>query len=51
VELSGRAAALAAEAGLRDFVLSISHEDQYASAVVVAEVDLSNRQDNPMMSA
>jgi holo-[acyl-carrier protein] synthase len=51
VELSGRAAALAAEHGLTDFELSISHEDGYASAVVIAEVDLSNRQDRPMISA
>jgi holo-[acyl-carrier protein] synthase len=51
VELSGRAATLAAESGLRDFELSISHEDNYASAVVIAEVDLSNRTSDPMMSA
>ncbi|HEY5192241.1 MAG TPA: holo-ACP synthase [Solirubrobacteraceae bacterium] len=36
VELSGRAAALAAEAELRNFELSISHEADYASAVVLA---------------
>jgi holo-[acyl-carrier protein] synthase len=51
VELSGRAAALADEHGLTDFELSISHEDGYASAVVIAEVDLSNRRSNPMISA
>jgi holo-[acyl-carrier protein] synthase len=51
VELIGRAAALAAEAGLKDFELSISHEDDYATAVVIAEVDLSNPQSGPMMSA
>jgi holo-[acyl-carrier protein] synthase len=51
VELSGRAADLAAEHGLTDFELSITHEDGYASAVVIAEVDLSNRQSDPMISA
>jgi holo-[acyl-carrier protein] synthase len=54
VELSGRAAALAAETGLQNFELSISHEEEYASAVVIAEVaelDLSNRPSDPMMSA
>jgi holo-[acyl-carrier protein] synthase len=50
VELSGRAAALAVEHGLTDFELSISHEDEYASAVVIAEVDLSNRRSDPMIS-
>ncbi len=48
VELSGRAADLATEAGLSDFALSISHEAGYASAVVVAELDSSNRRDDPM---
>lgn len=48
VELSGRAAELAAEAGLSDFALSISHEAEYASAVVIAEQDLRNRSDDPM---
>jgi len=51
VELSGRAAALAAEAGLRDFELSICHEAGYASAVVIAEADLSNEPGSPMMCA
>ncbi len=51
VELSGRAAALATEGGLKDFEVSISHEDDYASAVVIAEVDLSDRQSSPMISA
>jgi holo-[acyl-carrier protein] synthase len=54
VELSGRAAALAAESGLRNFELSISHEDEYASAIViaeVAEVGLSNRPSDPMIRA
>lgn len=37
LELSGSAAALAAEGGLSGFALSISHEGDYATAVVVAE--------------
>jgi holo-[acyl-carrier protein] synthase len=37
--LSGRAAALADEAGVAELALSLSHEGQYAVAVVVAEVD------------
>ena len=37
LELSGRAAELAAEAGLSDFELSICHEGTYAAAVVVAK--------------
>jgi len=48
VELSGRAAELAAETGLSDFALSISHEAEYASAVVIAEQDLRNRSGDPM---
>lgn len=39
IELSGRAAELAAEAGLSGFELSICHEGAYASAVVVAELE------------
>jgi holo-[acyl-carrier protein] synthase len=50
VELCGRAAELAAEAGLSDFSLSISHEAGYASAIVIAELDLRNRSGDPMMS-
>ena len=38
LELSGRAAALAREAGVGDMAVSITHEGGYASAVVVAEV-------------
>ncbi len=49
LELSGRAAALAADAGLSGFALSISHEPGFASAVVVAEVDLRNAPGRPMM--
>jgi holo-[acyl-carrier protein] synthase len=37
IELSGRAAELAAEAGLSGFELSICHEGAYASAVVIAK--------------
>ena len=48
IELSGRAADLAAEAGLSDFALSISHEADYASAVVITELDLSHRRADPM---
>ncbi len=48
IELSGRAAELAAEADLSDFALSISHEENYASAVVVAEQNLRNRSGDPM---
>jgi holo-[acyl-carrier protein] synthase len=40
LELSGRAAELASEEGLHDFELSICHEGEYASAVVIAEKDL-----------
>jgi holo-[acyl-carrier protein] synthase len=50
IELSGNAAALAADAGLSGFALSIAHEPGYASAVVVAELDLRNRPDTPMMN-
>jgi holo-[acyl-carrier protein] synthase len=49
LELSGRAAALAADAGLSGFSLSISHEQGYASAVVIAELDLRNGAGRPMM--
>ena len=41
VELSGRAADLAAEAGLSNFSLSISHEADYASAIVIAALKLT----------
>ncbi len=36
LELSGRAAAAAAERGLADFAVSLSHEEHYATAVVIA---------------
>jgi len=51
VELSGRAADLAAEGGLSDFALSISHEADYASAIVIAELDLRDQRSDPMMSS
>jgi holo-[acyl-carrier protein] synthase len=37
LQLTGRAAALAAEAGVIDLALSIAHEGGFAAAVVVAE--------------
>jgi holo-[acyl-carrier protein] synthase len=42
VELEGHAAALAMQARLTDFELSITHADAYAAAVVIAELDLAN---------
>jgi len=50
VELSGRAADLAAEGGLSDFALSISHEADYASAIVIAELDLRDQRSDPIMN-
>jgi holo-[acyl-carrier protein] synthase len=50
LQLSGQAERLAAEEGLSGFALSIAHEQGYASAVVVAELDLRNDQDRPMMN-
>lgn len=38
VELSGRAAELAEEAGITDLALSVTHEGGFAAAVVVAEL-------------
>lgn len=38
LELSGAAAALAADAGVTDMAVSLTHEGPYASAVVVAEL-------------
>jgi holo-[acyl-carrier protein] synthase len=49
VELSGRAAELAVEAGLSNFELSICHEENHASAIVIAELDLRNERNNPMI--
>jgi holo-[acyl-carrier protein] synthase len=37
--LSGRAAELAAEAGVAGLAVSLTHEGTYASAVVIAELD------------
>jgi len=37
LQLSGRAAQLAAEAGLEEFALSLTHESGFAAAVVVAD--------------
>jgi holo-[acyl-carrier protein] synthase len=39
LQLAGRAADIAAEGGLRDFALSLTHEAGLASAVVVAACD------------
>ncbi len=41
LSLSGRAAALAEQAGVCDLALSLTHEDGFASAVVVAELPSS----------
>jgi holo-[acyl-carrier protein] synthase len=43
LELNGAAAALASDSGLSNFALSITHEAGYASAVVVADLDLRKR--------
>jgi holo-[acyl-carrier protein] synthase len=43
LELSGPAAALAAEAGLTDLSLSIAHEGDFATAVVVAQCTSESR--------
>jgi holo-[acyl-carrier protein] synthase len=43
LELSGVASALASDSGLSNFALSITHEAGYASAVVIADLDLINR--------
>ncbi len=51
IELSGRAAALAAEASLSDFALSISHEAGFASAVVIAEQAPGKQPDEPASGA
>jgi holo-[acyl-carrier protein] synthase len=39
LELSGRAAELAAEAGISGFEASLSHEAEFAAAVVIAELN------------
>jgi holo-[acyl-carrier protein] synthase len=38
IELSGRAAALADDAGIEDLQVSVTHEDMQAAAVVIAEL-------------
>lgn len=43
LELSGPAAALAAEAGVAELAVSFTHEGAYASAVVVAELRPRNQ--------
>ncbi|MDQ1373725.1 MAG: holo-[acyl-carrier protein] synthase [Actinomycetota bacterium] len=43
LELSGTAAGLAAQAGVTDLAVSLTHERGLASAVVVAEMSNSNR--------
>ena len=48
LELTGRAAALATEAGVRDLAVSLTHEGSYASAVVVAELSSSPPDPEPM---
>lgn len=42
LELSGPAAEIAVATGLSDFSVSITHEGGFASAVVIANVDLRN---------
>ena len=42
LELSGAAAALASDSGVSNFALSITHEAGFASAVVVADLDLGS---------
>lgn len=42
LELSGPAATLARESGLSELAVSITHEAGYASAVVIATMDLRN---------
>ena len=49
LELSGPAAALALDAGLENFALSLTHEGEYASAVVIADLHFRNGRTGPMM--
>jgi holo-[acyl-carrier protein] synthase len=49
LELSGPAAALALDAGLENFALSLTHDGGYASAVVIADLHLSNGGTGPML--
>jgi holo-[acyl-carrier protein] synthase len=48
LELGGAAGARALEAGLSNFALSLTHEEGYAAAVVIAEIDLRNGPRGPM---
>ena len=43
LQLGGRAARLAERAGVAGLAVSLTHEDGYASAVVVAEIDPARR--------
>jgi holo-[acyl-carrier protein] synthase len=49
LELSGTAAELASDGGLSGFALSLTHDGGYASAVVIAELDLRKPPGQPMM--
>lgn len=42
--LHGLAAELAAEVGIGDLALSLTHEDEYAAAVVVAQLDVPGQE-------
>jgi holo-[acyl-carrier protein] synthase len=42
VDLTGRAAALAAASGIGELAASLTHEAEFAAAVVVAEMDAAN---------
>ena len=44
LRLTGRAAALAAEAGVTGFAVSFTHESGFASAVVIAEIGKGGRE-------
>jgi holo-[acyl-carrier protein] synthase len=48
LELGGPAAVLAAEAGITELALSVTHEGGFAAAVVVANLRLRNEADDPM---
>ncbi len=48
LELGGAAAACALEAGLNNFAVSLTHEEGFAAAVVIAEIDLRNGPSGPM---
>ncbi|MGA8365568.1 MAG: 4'-phosphopantetheinyl transferase superfamily protein [Solirubrobacteraceae bacterium] len=48
LELTGAAAALALDAGMSELALSISHEGEFASAVVIADCPSANQSPEPM---